>query len=762
MTSTITHRRTLLLEAALCLLAGILFYHPILDRHALQSGGDSANLFWPIRIFIQQAISGDGVVPLWNPWSFMGFPLAASLQHAVYYPPDRVLFALLPAHTALNMSNFLHVGLAGIGAWAWLRVGLLLPRVPATACGALFPCTAWFWGQQEHINRLAAVSWMPWMLLCWWLFLKGRLSPPAFVAALSLITALQFFTGHPQEPVYSHLLSLAIVLGFLIVHPGRKELLLRLLPSGAAAMLLAGLLVSLQLLPTLEMSQHSRRQFRDPSYSLSFSMTPDFLVTYLSPHHFGSFRDGYHVRDAAGEIALDPQGNPIWDRRAFSEYGLYIGIPMLLLALVAVGAVRRRLVWGLVLIAIVALLLALGGNTDPRRLVSGEFSEFPTPGWSLYELFLVVFPIAEGFRVPARLNILTTFSLVTLAAFGFAWVLGMVSRPARPWIAGAIIVAMAAALYVPSRREKFNHPVDVRPTLQLASMGRPDSRTLDHRHFRLTRADDGRIVAERHYETTFAAGNSLFVRMLALQPHFNMIEEVPVVEGYEEGLAPTARFKDFVHEFNRNMRQFRPDADFLALIGVSNVYSDLPVDTDFYPVSRRFSREGRIVYTNPRSRGAAYWAEGAVGIDFARFDGPFWRGGDPHPEIRRDAADYGRLEAWERLDDLPRLTTHLLTPNRIRIVQQGGNRQVDDAVLTMGWFPGWVFSESRNGVAFLSAVHLFLPASEMTAFDDGDEGWEIVYRPNSWRSGLFLTLLGVGLWAGIVGAACHRRRHHRP
>src|SRR5690606_21190073 len=145
----------------------------------------------------------------------------------------------------------------------------------------------------------------------------------------------------------------------------------------------------------------------DPLYALSFSMPPGVLMTYIQPHRYGSFRDGYFMDREAGA----------WDRRAYNEYGLYVGLPTLLLAAMAFGS-RRKIAAGLLLIGLVALLLALGGNTDPSRIMSGNFEEIPQPGNSLHEWFLRLFPPAEGFRVPARISILATFSLITLAAIG--------------------------------------------------------------------------------------------------------------------------------------------------------------------------------------------------------------------------------------------------------------------------------------------------------------------------------------------------------
>ncbi|MCC5877222.1 MAG: hypothetical protein JJU11_13455, partial [Candidatus Sumerlaeia bacterium] len=110
-------------ECAICALLVVVFYHPLLVLTSIQSGGDFANLFWPVKILIQESIHQHGVVPLWNFRSYLGVPLHASLQHAVFYPPERLVYALLPAHAGMNVMNLFHLVLAGTGMWAWLRIG---------------------------------------------------------------------------------------------------------------------------------------------------------------------------------------------------------------------------------------------------------------------------------------------------------------------------------------------------------------------------------------------------------------------------------------------------------------------------------------------------------------------------------------------------------------------------------------------------------------------------------------------------------------
>ncbi len=747
----------LFLEALAVVVLVQLFYHPLWVLGSIQSGGDAANLFWPVKILVQESLWGEGVVPLWNPWSFMGAPLAGSLQHAVFYPPEWLIYGLFPAHWGLNLGNLLHLAAAGAGMWFWLRVGLRFGPAPAVTMGAALPCAAWFWGQQEHINQLAAAAYMPWMAAVLWLLMAGRMRWQTFAIVYTALGAVQFMTGHPQEAFYAHFLCMLLAVGKLAVSPERRAVAGRLARAAVPVGAVAGLLVAVQLLPTMELREHSRRQFRDPTYALSFSMPPDLLWTYIQPHRFGSFREGYFLRGPDGRILPDPAGNPAWDRRAYGEYGLFLGAPALLLAALGLFALRRRwLGWGLLAVAVLALLLAMGGNTDPRRLLAMEFTEFPQPGYSLHELFLRLFPVAEGFRVPARISILATFSLLTLAAFGMRFLMDTVPRGGvRQALPVLIGTAMLVALYVPSRNEKFHYPVPVSELAELMEAG-AEGRTLDNRHFRLTTADDGRLIAERHRETTFAEGNPVANRFVALQPHLNAPQRVPLVDGYEEGLVPTARFKDLLHAFNRNFRDFRPDGEFLSLLGVRHIAGELPVDPELFPPAAPWLGVTPR-HRNPGWRGAAFPLAAAEGAELARIDGPFWQGDDPLPGYQGERVPWGELAAWP--EDGPFFETRLPTLNRVVVRPAEGAPEAagEDALLAMGWFPGWVLlgEGGTAEVEFLSAVHALLPAEAASARAGG--GWELAYRPGAYRTGLFLTALGVLLWTFGLGWTRRRR-----
>ncbi len=742
----------------------VLFYEPLLHSDRMHSGGDFANLFWPLKEFRLQVLRDAGAMTLWNPYVFMGSPMAATMQHAVFYPLDYLFFWKSPLIGALNLYVLFHGVLCGVGTWWWMRKCWCTGGLGAVVAGLAFPCTAWFWGAQEHINQTGTVAWMPWMLGTALLFAREQIKTRGFVLAYAALGAMQFLVGHPQAAFYTHLMAGVLIAAIGITRArGRKYATFwRCLVGFVGAGLLTGLLVAVQLLPALELSKLSYRQFQntDPAYALSFSMPPDLLKTYIFPQGFGNFETGYP------------------DRRAYNEYGLYVGWTILLLA--ATGMVslirgrRRRLALFFAASIVLPLLLAMGGNMSIGRILHGNFTEFPMPALapqkyfegvhtvaeeetrgiaylSLEEIFTFLVPPARGFRVPARIAILATLMWVTLAGFGthaiMLWSQKCFSQQRAVLISLWILLPISTwlALYLPSRHEKF-HFTESTPQLQLEwadDRNLRDGASLDGRLFRLTIRDDDFIVAERQASAKQAlakemGGNGIWQRWMRLQENNNVVLQIPSVEGYEEGLAPTVRTKDFLFRFNRHLRSYQPDDQFLALLGIGQIFTDLPIDETAFPPVPNESRSIRKIVSVPTCKGAAFWAAQAQGIDFSQLEGPFHLGENPLGRRHDKLIDYGTAPHWN--DDFPVLKTDVTNPNRVEII--AGDGVAGDAILSMGYAPGWQIDGEK--AQWLGAVHVRIPES---AFHDGQALLE--YQPESYRVGLFLTALGVLLWVLI-------------
>src|SRR6185437_782706 len=112
-----------------------------------------------------------GHLPLWNPDMLGGAPFLAAGQYQVLYPLG-VLFLVLPAAWAYGPYTALHLALAGMFAFGYLRLigerrpGALVGAIAFAFCGSLV--TSILWPQM-----VGGMVWLPAVLACVELVRRG-------------------------------------------------------------------------------------------------------------------------------------------------------------------------------------------------------------------------------------------------------------------------------------------------------------------------------------------------------------------------------------------------------------------------------------------------------------------------------------------------------------------------------------------------------------------------------------------------------------
>jgi hypothetical protein len=122
-----------------------------------------------------------GQLPLWNPWVGSGAPLAANLQTGAFYPLN-FLYLLLPTEYAMGFTAVLHVILAGLFMYAYLRTMKLAPL--AALIGALaFEMNGFLVARAGFLSVTAAVPW-----LAAWLWRAEKLHEAASSSQSSVVS----------------------------------------------------------------------------------------------------------------------------------------------------------------------------------------------------------------------------------------------------------------------------------------------------------------------------------------------------------------------------------------------------------------------------------------------------------------------------------------------------------------------------------------------------------------------------------------------
>lgn len=373
---SIDARGTALLFALLGFVAAIAAARPGLLSGPWLWNPDMPKIDYPLASFAHDALSA-GRLPLWNDQMGLGFPLYAEGQVGAFYPPNWLIFQLPPL-AALDVTRILHLTLAGTGAgllamrYARVRTASAIAVVVAVLGGAIVSKLEWY-------NMVAAYGWMPWVLLP----LAGRGLPSRRNAvAAGILWGVQALCGHPNTWL---LTGIAAVL-LLVAAAPRPRVLARIVPFG----LVGGAVGAVQLLPTAILTTLSVR---------SSSMTPaDLFASAATPFDLlgTAFSNAFAVPTAHGWWDI----YKIWypdSTFALLEAASYVGIPVLVLAAVALSLRRSRPM---------ALLVA-------AALVLPIVAAFQPSWWTAV-------PLLNVLRSPVRSYMVASLAIGILAAVGAA------------------------------------------------------------------------------------------------------------------------------------------------------------------------------------------------------------------------------------------------------------------------------------------------------------------------------------------------------
>jgi len=186
-----------LLAAAVCAAAALLVRH----GGALYFGAansDLASYFYPQRDFLHRWLDR-GILPLWNPHFFGGYPVLEVQQHALLNPVSILTALWLGAREGLGVMMALHFALAAGLTFAGLRIFFR-----ASPSGAALGAAAFAFGSATasraaggHFTVIGASAWMPLAALA--LFRAVECLPAAMRSAKSAYDLVQPASDSAKE-----------------------------------------------------------------------------------------------------------------------------------------------------------------------------------------------------------------------------------------------------------------------------------------------------------------------------------------------------------------------------------------------------------------------------------------------------------------------------------------------------------------------------------------------------------------------------------
>lgn len=267
----------------------IAFFRPVLFEDRQFSFRDDTYFYIPLFQQVQKYWE-HGELPLWDPDTNLGQPLAANPAVSTYYVFKLLFFLPMISpvgfHSCYKLYTLFHV------VWGMCGMYLLMRRLKSSPSAAIISSVAYMFAgnvliQYCNIIFLIGAAWVPWIILCGDFLL--RTPGLGSFAALSVALAMTILGGDPQAAYCSGLVLVAMalfywragLLGSCSPSQSEPDKLAQLpkhrFPIGLCfsrlgllllSAVLAGLLTAIQIIPSSELTRHSNRTLSDMPLSV--------------------------------------------------------------------------------------------------------------------------------------------------------------------------------------------------------------------------------------------------------------------------------------------------------------------------------------------------------------------------------------------------------------------------------------------------------------------------------------------------------------
>lgn len=380
-----------------------IFFFPILVQNKVFYCGDIFTIYYPFKTFWFKNLV-NGVLPLWDPNIYSGYPIFADISLGNYYLPS---YLLLLSYTmkGISMLVVLHFFLASVFMYKFGRL-LGISKVGSLASSVAFSMSGILVNYIADPPRLFVVSIYP--LFFYTLLQAFKRYGLFWIIVTGVVLSLQIFAGHIQY-VFIELLATP----FLILYKyDRKEFLHRVY-SLIGIVGLGIVISSIALLPAFEILPFTTRSdlFKDISVYRNFSLHPITLIRFIFAHFWGIRNEG-----------------SAWGVLDTSSIG-YIGfMPLLLIILNVKKLMNNRNIVLFISIAFIGLLISFGVKLF------------------FFRFFIDTLPLFRIFRNPMAFLVLYTLFMSVLA--GYAIDLSYMDNRIRRYLTSFFIVCLILAIFL--------------------------------------------------------------------------------------------------------------------------------------------------------------------------------------------------------------------------------------------------------------------------------------------------------------------------
>lgn len=325
--------------------------------------GDNLLALVPHKIFVWENLK-KGILPLWNPYVWGGYPEVADVTFGLFNPFSLIHFVfpnlqsttlifLLTSFIALCGTYVFSNKILGISKW-----GSVLASIIFAFCGSMMNISA-------DVIRNESVCFLPW--ICYFLA-KRKFFPLTFLMVINLLI------GQTQH--FYIIILFCLIYSFYLVAFQQKE---KTFAIFCFSLFFTIGLSSFFLLPQIELLNYSSRHQASFEYNTIWSLNPLSLIRFFFAHFWGVHNEG-----------------SFWGPDVTYQFG-YVGFFPLVLVLSNLKKLNKRTAF-FAIIAVISLFMAFGKYTFFYRifLLIPGFSLFRNPSsWLILYSFCLAVETAQ-------------------------------------------------------------------------------------------------------------------------------------------------------------------------------------------------------------------------------------------------------------------------------------------------------------------------------------------------------------------------------
>ena len=385
----------ILQDALFCLclaMLAVFVYRGYIIEGKVDVSPDTISQAGPIDQFTNDFVKKYDTTPLWYPHIFGGMPFQASGSfQSLQYSFESLVMSIVPysLYQSFHGRFFFHL-LLGAFSMYFLSRALSLSRSASFIAATAYVFSTHLMAT-GHANRFICFMHIPLVFLATYRIFDRR--HPIYAVLLGGAFGSQLGSYHPQIAFYT-----AMMIGFYAVYTviadiREKQSIGAIVKSSAlfaGGIALAVAVAAVLVFPMQEYAAYSARGLSiggtsvNVPFATSWSFPPFEIFSFIIPS-FAGFG-----------------GNTYWGAMPFTDFPNYLGVGVVVLAVLGLSLNRSRMTGFLVIASLLTLLISFGRHLTPV---------------SYFMLNFV--PFFAKFRTPVMILVLLQFSVALLAGYGF-------------------------------------------------------------------------------------------------------------------------------------------------------------------------------------------------------------------------------------------------------------------------------------------------------------------------------------------------------